>query len=197
MARRHCVAVATAALLVASLTACDSTGGGNNPPTTSATASFPSDGVHGPVIPDPIEPRVFIKEPCTSLTPEQQKKFNLDSGKAGSMVGGIKCVYQYTSSDRWIQIAYTTNQEGLQSPAQVRLPPEVRWVPEILDNYPAIAEYKVDSSVSGDPPSCYYMVGLKDDVYFAVLVQSADGGQECTVARQVATDVLSNIKKHR
>ncbi len=198
MARRHLFA---AALLIATLAACDSGGGDSRPTTTTpATASFPTDGMRRPVIPNPLDATAFLKKPCTSLTPDQHEKFKLDGGKVGeSAEGSPKCVYSHAGDGVVWEIVYGTGQGGrLHAPAEVRLQPGVRWVTEILDNYPAIAEYYVDDSVSAEnPPRCVYMVGLNDEVAFGVVVRSAEGGQECTVGRQIATDVLSNIKKRQ
>lgn len=194
MARHRRVGVAAAALLVASLTACGGAGGGDNSPTTPPTVSFPADPNKAPSVPDPIRPESFIEEPCTSLTPEQQRKYNLDSGESGPTAVGEECIYNHTNDDRWIQIEYSNR--GLQNLYEGGPQSDNRWKPEVLDGYPAVATDRVDRiGVPSYDLSCYYAVGVNDSLYVAVL--DADSGTQCANAKKIAADVLANIKEHR
>jgi predicted small lipoprotein YifL len=102
MARRNVVAVVAVALLIGSLTACS----GGDPSTAPPTASS-ADPNKPRSVPDPIEPKAFIENPCTSLTGEQQKKFHLDSGEV--ILPGRRdqyCTYHYTDVDRHVNVGY-------------------------------------------------------------------------------------------
>lgn len=169
--RRHVIAVAVAFLAVP-LAGCDASAGSDRPPTKPPTVSFPDDPHKAPSVPDPIDPRAFIDKPCTSLTSEQQRKYDLDAGDI--------------------------EPPGYPDPPRYSGTLGRRWEPQVLDGYPAVATDAIDRiGVPPYPRSCYYVVGASDFRTFSVLAQDTDGSSECGLAKKVAADVLSNIKSDR
>ncbi|MGH3877264.1 MAG: DUF3558 domain-containing protein [Actinophytocola sp.] len=196
MASRHRAAAASAAIVLAfSLVACDG-GEGADPAPTSATVSFPDDPDKAPAVPNPITPKAFIEKPCTSLTAEQRRKFELDSGEPEvSDVSGSEC--RYRRADRLVSVRYATDWAGLQDLYRTRSV-STRWEPQVLDGFPAVSTYLSNKSdVPPGPPSCYYAVGLNDLLFFSVVSQDTDGSSECGLAKRIAADVLSTITDDR
>jgi Protein of unknown function (DUF3558) len=197
---RRCAVAVLAALLALSLAACGGSGADSPPP--SPTVSFPDDPYQAPTVPDPIYADAFVEKPCTSLTPDQQKKHHLDGGtqEPPGHPDPVRirdtCFYSYTNGDRWIRIAYDNG--GLQGHYNYGPTGQKRWEPQVLDGHPALAKYLEDRrGVPSYPPSCYYVVGVNDFLDFSVLAQDADGSSECGLARSVAADVLSTLRNNR
>ena len=196
MASRHRAAAASAAIVLAfSLVACDG-GQGDDPAPTSATVSFPEEPDKAPTVPNPITPKAFIENPCTSLTPEQRRKFELDSGEPKvSDVLGTEC--RYLRADRVVRVRYADDRAGLQDLYRT-WNAHIRWDPQVLDGFPAVSMYtsnQIDGTLG--PPACFYAVGLNDLLYFYVLSQDTDGSSECGLAKRIAAEVLSTLTDDR
>jgi hypothetical protein len=158
--------------------------------------SFPEEPDKAPAVPNPITPKAFIEKPCTSLTAEQRRKFELDSGEPDvSDVRGTEC--RYRRADRVVTVRYAEDRAGLQDLHRA-WNAHLEWEPQVLDGFPAVSMYASNQiEAPFGPPACFYAVGLNDLLYFYVLSQDTDGSTKCGLAKRIAAAVLSTITDDR
>jgi hypothetical protein len=176
--RRH---VAAALLPLVLLAACTTEETGT-PTTAPATPSFGA-----PAVPHPLDIDAFAADPCTSLTPEQQDEFMVDSGNDRTVANGNKCDY---GGGTFMSVLYSTEKSGLSYLYELN-EHDIwsRWEPTEVDGYPAVLHVSRNK-----PEVCDVAVGLSDTAYVSVSVLVSFGDDACPPAEEGAERVMETIK---
>jgi hypothetical protein len=188
------IAVALAVSSLAITTACSSAQPGQASPLTTPTTH---EYTKAPPVKNPLNPAKVLADPCASLTPAQ--KTNIGSNEAGTVENrdtGPGCSWRIgTDSSTSVGIAYLVSvKTGLSN--MYALNDTGSWKngyfePTEIDGYPAAFADGSDLRTKGD---CVLTVGITDQLFFNVVVQTRPGSDACTATRNVASKVLTTIR---
>ncbi len=149
-----------------------------------------------PHIADPLNAAKFLRNPCASITPSQLAALHIGPTTSPSNAGGPTCDWgsdvDYTFSHA--SVGYLTDGGGLATVYGQKSIYAVFTVLPSIDGYPAVYALTVDQRSSGN---CDITIGASDSLDFDVQINVNSGPEQtdpCTPDRQLAVDVISNIK---
>lgn len=207
MKTRNIVAViATASAVALLLTACS--GARQTPiltsiPTSSGAAASPPGGV--PKVQAPLPATVLDGDPCeNALTKDQVASFlgqTLNSKDSDNALGSGCHWGSASGSGASFDIFYQTkSDQGISLAYQSVKPTAARWLElDPIDSYPAIG-YASNAGVDpNDKRSCVVVVGISDQLAYSVSIiignkAYGEGKDSCTIGRDVADAVMTNLK---
>ncbi|SDU56388.1 Protein of unknown function [Amycolatopsis keratiniphila] len=154
---------------------------------------------------NPLPAKVLDGSPCESaLTPEQIKTFISEPKPADPSTDALGPACDWSSasgSGAGFSISYQTkSDQGISLPYQSVKPKTARWLElDPIDGYPAIG-YANNVGVSKDDKKfCVVVVGVSDQLAYSVSLGLGDkayreGKDSCELGRDVAAEVLKNLK---
>ncbi|WET79653.1 DUF3558 domain-containing protein [Amycolatopsis sp. QT-25] len=176
------------------------TAGTNSPTASPSTAGLPHSGA--PAVQNPLPAKVLDGSPCDSaLTVQQLESFlgEPDPAKPSTDALGTACRWNAASgSGAGFTVSYQTKSDQGISLAYQSVKSEVaRWVELTpIDGYPAIG---YGGNAPGDERHCVVVVGVSDQLAYSVSLSRGDkagreGKDSCILGRDVAAEVLKNLK---
>lgn len=189
--------LAIAALALAGCTAEPGTPVPTDAPSASAPTSKPTnDGANeAPRVKDPLDAAKFIESPCSLLTAQQATKFGLES--EGTQEDGTKAPFCSWGSRDGGREDYSVgfkpgNKKGLSD--NYRANKDGAWAyfePTTVSGYPAAFE---DTGDRRDKGYCGLVVGVRDELIFAVTSQGGPGREACDKVKEIAGEVIATMK---
>lgn len=163
------------------------------PSPSSSESSQARPGSKAPPVTEPLEAGKYLDDPCASLTAPQQQSFAMEAGTAGKNEIGVSCRWNVDGGATSVGVSYPTqNRNGLSNVYALNDSLGTGYFePTEIDGYPAVYQGAVDNRDRGD---CGLAVGIRDDLFFLVVVRSDVGNDSCKAAANVASAVIETIK---
>jgi len=154
---------------------------------------------------NPLPAKVLDGSPCDSaLTTRQLESFLGEPKPAEPSTDalGTACSFRAASgSGAGFSIGYQTkSDQGISLPYQSVKPKAARWVElDPIDGYPAIGYANNVGAPKDDKKFCVVVVGISDQLAYSVSLGLGDkayrdGKDSCDLGRDVAAEVLKNLK---
>jgi hypothetical protein len=173
-------------------------------PASSSAGSVPNSGA--PAVQNPLPAKVLDGSPCDSALTTEQLERLLGEPKPGDPSTdplGTACGWRAASgSGAGFQVGYQTkSDQGISLPYQTVKPKVDRWLDlDPIDGYPAIGySDNIGAPTKDDKLACVVVVGISDQLAYSVSLTLGDkayreGKDSCLLGRDVAAEVLKNLK---